>query len=748
MSESIYSLESQDGVRCTWQYWPSSKVAATRNVIPVSLLYNPRKEIEGMPLVEYDPVQCQKCKGTLNPFCPVDFVSKAWACPICQTRNQFPQHYKAHISEATLPTELMPQSTTMEYILPPNTVYPPVFIFLVDTCSSSEELELLKSSLQQSINLLPAESLVGFISYGKNAYVYNLGWSESIRSYAFRGDKEYEPQKIREMLGLFGNDPRGIQAGARKFLMPAGECDFFLNGIIEELSKDQWPVPKQHRPLRCTGNALFLAVTLLEIAFPKHGARIMLFAGGAASFGPGKIVGDTLIDSIRTHHDIKNDHAKYTKSASAFYQAMATRASNNGHCVDIFCCAVDQIGILEMRALSEKTGGYLVLTDTFKSDVFNLSLRKIFARDETGALQMGFNAAIQLLTSAEVKISGAIGPGYSYKKKNAFVSEVEVGMAQTNCWYLGNLDAQTAVAFYLDITSQENEAKRPFAYVQFQTKYQHAGGRMRMRVTTLKYAYAETANLARVISGFDQETATVIMARWAVSKTESEDDIDVIRWLDRTLIRMVKKFGEYQPELPHTFRLCREFSLYPQFMFHMRRSQFLQRFNVSPDESAYFRALLVRENVTNSLLMIQPALLQYSFDSPQPQPVLLDIVSLKNNVILLLDTFFHVLIWHGDMISKWVKLGYQDMEEYAHFSTLLQIPRDDAQIILNQRFPVPKLQETEFGKGPERLLKAKVNPSGGGGGEGNAIIESGNYFTEDVSLKVFMDSLIQYAVKS
>ena len=146
--------------------------------------------------------------------------------------------------------------------------------------------------------------------------------------------------------------------------------------------------------------------------------------------------------------------------------------------------------------------------------------------------------------------------------------------------------------------------------------------------------------------------------------------------------------------------------------------------------------------------MIQPALLQYSFDSPQPQPVLLDIVSLKNNVILLLDTFFHVLIWHGDMISKWVKLGYQDMEEYAHFSTLLQIPRDDAQIILNQRFPVPKLQETEFGKGPERLLKAKVNPSGGGGGEGNAIIESGNYFTEDVSLKVFMDSLIQYAVKS
>ncbi|OMJ72068.1 hypothetical protein SteCoe_29574 [Stentor coeruleus] len=746
MGEQIYALEGRDGVRCTWQYWPSSKVAATRDVIPVSIIYNPRKEISGIALVEYEPVLCQKCKSVLNTLALIDYTSKAWACPICMTRNQFPAHYKAHISETTLPTELMPQSTTMEYILPPNVIYPPVFIFVVDTCCTQDELALQKSALQQSLNLLPTESLVGFITFGKNAYVYNLGWTECNRCYAFRGDKNYDLQMVKDQLGLVGNDPRGIQAGARKFLMPAGECEFTLNLIIEELSKDQWPVPNGCRPLRCTGNALFLAVTLLEIAFPKHGARIMLLTGGAASHGPGMIVGDKLIDSIRTQHDIKNDNAKYSKTATSFYQSLALRASNNGHSIDIFCCAIDQIGILEMRSLSEKTGGYLVLTDTFKSDVFNLSLRKIFSRDDTGALQMGFNATIMMLTSPDIKISGAIGPGVSLKKKTAFVSDVEIGMSQTNMWHVGNIDSQTALAFYLDITNSEVENKRPFAYAQFQTKYQHSSGRMRLRVTTVKYAYSEQGNITKIISGFDQETAAVIMARWAVSKSETEESIDVIRWLDRTLIRLVKKFGEYQQDLPHTFRLCREFSLYPQFMFHMRRSQFLQTFNVSPDESAYYRTLIVRENVTNSLLMIQPALLQYSFESSQATPVLLDIVSLKSNVILLLDTFFNVLIWHGDMISKWIKLGYQDKEGYEHFNTLLQMPRDDAQIIINQRFPVPKLQETEFGKGPERLLKAKVNPSNVG--TGNSTVESGNYFTEDVSLKVFMDSLIQYAVKS
>ena len=52
----------------------------------------------------------------------------------------------------------------------------------------------------------------------------------------------------------------------------------------------------------------------------------------------------------------------------------------------------------------------------------------------------------------------------------------------------------------------------------------------------------------------------------------------------------------------------------------------------------------MRENVTNTLVMIQPALLQYNFDTPEPQPVMLDVSSLKQNSILLLDTFFYVLV--------------------------------------------------------------------------------------------------------
>lgn len=78
--------------------------------------------------------------------------------------------------------------------------------------------------------------------------------------------------------------------------------------------------------------------------------------------------------------------------------------------------------------------------------------------------------------------------------------------------------------------------------------------------------------------------------------------------------------------------------------------------------------------------MIQPTLMSYTFDQPQPLPVLLDSISVKPDVILLLDTFFHILIFHGETIAQWRKAGYQDQEGYENFKELLEKPIEDAQV--------------------------------------------------------------------
>jgi len=228
------------------------------------------------------------------------------------------------------------------------------------------------------------------------------------------------------------------------------------------------------------------------------------------------------------------------------------------------------------------------------------------------------------------------------------------------------------------------------------------------------------------------------VARMAVSQSEADSVDDVLRWVDRSLIRVCAKFAEYAPDNPESFRLPPEFSLYPQFMFHLRRSQFLQLFNSSPDEAAYYRYILSKENTTNSLVMIQPTLLSYSFNGP-PQAVLLDSESVRPDTILLLDTFFHVVVFHGETIAAWREQRYHEQEEHASFRALLEAPQSDAQLIMDARFPVPRYIVCDQHKSEARFLMAKLNPSTTHNTNLDAMGSGTQVNTDDVSLRVFME---------
>lgn len=380
---------------------------------------------------------------------------------------------------------------------------------------------------------------------------------------------------------------------------------------------------------------------------------------------------------------------------------------------------------------------------------------------DAGKMSMGFGATMEICTSRECKVQGCIGPVTSLNKQGANVGEVEIGKGGTNAWGLGGIDLGTTVAVYFEVAVPANQAlpEGKKRYIQFLTKYQHSSGRTRLRSTTLCGPWhnmnAPAAapqngqnqpagpDLTPIKYSFDQEAAAVLSARLAVFRTESEDPADVMRWVDRSLIRLCNKFADYVVDDPSSFRLIPQFSLYPQFMFHLRRSQFLQLFNSSPDEAAYYRYILNRENTTNSLVMIQPTLLSYSFDGP-PQPALLDSVSVTPNTILLLDTFFHVVVFHGETIAAWREANYHEQEEHAAFRHLLEAPQTDAQMIMDSRFPVPRYIVCDQHKSEARFLMAKLNPSvshNTEGGSGTAV------FTDDVSLQFFMEHLMKLAVQ-
>jgi protein transport protein SEC23 len=58
----------------------------------------------------------------------------------------------------------------------------------------------------------------------------------------------------------------GFQTAASRFLMPVQACEFQLTQIIEGLTRDPWPVANDRRPMRCTGVAMNVAVSMLEVS--------------------------------------------------------------------------------------------------------------------------------------------------------------------------------------------------------------------------------------------------------------------------------------------------------------------------------------------------------------------------------------------------------------------------------------------------------------------------------------------------
>lgn len=100
-----------------------------------------------------------------------------------------------------------------------------------------------------------------------------------------------------------------------------------------------------------------------------------------------------------------------------------------------------------------------------------------------------------------------------------------------------------------------------------------------------------------------------------------------------------------------------------RIMFSFTVLEWWQVFNNSPDETAYFRMLLNRENISNATVMIQPSLTSYSFNTP-PQPALLDVASIAADRILLLDAYFSVVVFHGMTIAQWRNMGYHHQPEH------------------------------------------------------------------------------------
>ncbi|KAK4379567.1 hypothetical protein RND71_001429 [Anisodus tanguticus] len=406
------------------------------------------------------------------------------------------------------------------------------------------------------------------------------------------------------------------------------------------------------------------------------------------------IVSKILSEPIRSHKDLDKDSAPLYHKAVKFYKGLSKQLVHQGHVLDIFACALEQVGLAEIKVASEKTGGLLVLAESFGHSVFKDSLKQVF---QSGGNNLGLSSIgiFEVNCSKDVKVQGVIGPCASLEKKGPLCSEVVVGQGNTTAWKMCGLDKTSTFCLIFEVVKKESldaiaQSANPQFYFQFLTYYQHPSGQMRLRVTTLSRRWVAGPG-SDLIAGFDQEAAAVVMARQVSFKMETE------------------VVGN------------------------------------SPDETAYFRMILNRENVANSVVMIQPSLISYSFHS-DPEPVLLDVATIAADRILLLDSYFTIVVFHGSTIAQWRKAGYHEQPEHQAFAQLLKSPREDADAIIHERFPVPRLVICDQYGSQARFMLAKLNPSATYNSDAPPIPGGDIIFTDDVSFEVFLDHLQRLAV--
>ena len=754
------NIDEKNGLKFVWNILPNSRIDMTKIVIPIGFHYTPLIKNENIPLLEYEPLRCRNCNSVISPLFPFSVRGKKWECPFCNIQMNFPKNYSNFMTDENLPAELLPENSTVEYKLNRKESNFPIFFFLIDTSVEDDELNELKESIQLTINSLPENCRIGIITFGKIVNVIEIGNIDIPISYALNGEKKYNIEEIKNLLGLtvansndfsnknFTNSILVNESKRPKFVMPVGEVSFAINSLLDDLQRDNWKKIPETREANSVGLAILTAIGILECIGRNEPSRILVFLGGPGTIGEGKIVGRELKETIRNFVDFEkgNNNTKYYKDAKNFYDNLSVRLATNGIILDLFSCCLNQVGLYEMKNLVNKSGGYMIFTDSFSTMIFKDSLKKIFELDDNENLKMNFKGKLDFNCTRNFKISGAIGHLHSIETKDTqIVSDFVIGEGKTKSWLLGGIDDSSTYTFVLDINDENKHYKN--LTVQLLTTYIAGDLSTRLRVTTFTKKVIDlnlqSPNLDLIGNGFDQEAAAVLITRMGIIKNyEGEDSREVLKWIDKILIRLMSKFAKYMKGNPNSFKLSDNFNYFPQFMFYLRRSSFIQYFNESPDENTYYKTLIMYETVSNCTIMIQPLLFEYTPENPQANPVFLDLNSMKNDVVLLLDTFFYVVVWHGIDVVKWREENYQDNPEYENIKMMLEEPQDYAQNIVMERLPTPRFVSCDSGSGQERLIKCIVNPNT----ESSNNVRENGFFSDDVNLKIFMDYLKKLTV--
>ena len=186
---------------------------------------------------------------------------------------------------------------------------------------------------------------------------------------------------------------------------------------------------------------------------------------------------------------------------------------------------------------------------------------------------------------------------------------------------------------------------------------------------------------------------------------------DVFAWVDRTLLRVTKRVAQSLPQEARADLFAGPYGEYPRDMYFLRRSNFLQYFNSTPDETAYWRHHLIGQPAAEAHRMFCPDLVSYTANCVEPTAVPLSMDSVGDECVLVCDAFFYVAVFVGTAFRRVAaKEGELSSYEEALNAVVRRAVLHAKEGIIRNRLPAPAYVQCHQNSSNSRFLLCLLDP--------------------------------------
>ncbi|XP_041065090.1 protein transport protein Sec24C-like isoform X1 [Carcharodon carcharias] len=631
-------------VRCTMYTFPCSQELAKLSHLPLAAVVKPLatlpEEEAPVRLVDHGeagPIRCERCAAYMCPLMHFLDNGQRFQCPFCDAVSQVPQHYFHPIDysgkRADRPTRPELSQGSYEFLMPEepckhNRGQSSVgFIFMIDVSYNAVRsglLSLICAELKQVVQYLSRECgaeetavRVGLITYDKVLHLYNVK------------NTLIQPQMvvITDVSDLAMPPLDGL-------LVNAKESEALINSLLDKiplLFADSLEADVLFGPVVQAGLEALKAADCPGKLFIFHTSLPTTKAPGALR--------------NRSDHGIINTNKEQIlfQPQGSYYQELAEQCVQQGCCVDLFLFPSQYVDVASLGLLTFRTGGDLYYYSNFRADrdaeQFQVDLRRDVQK------VIGFKAVLKVHTQKGIRATNYLG---SLHMKNR--TEVQLAAIDSNKTLL--------VEFKHNGKLSEEDG----VHIQFELFYSTVSGQRRLRIHNVSLNCS--SQLTETFRSSQAETLLNYFAKTAYDAVPNHATKSVQDKLVSHITRMLAAYRKYcAHSSPNRGQLVMPqfLKIFPLYLNCLRKSKvLLPGADVSIDERAYIRQLVMSMDITETNVLFYPCLLPMHELNGNVVTVPRAVRCLANRLspegFYLLEDGLSLFLWIGMLVpAEWIQ---------------------------------------------------------------------------------------------